>query len=94
MEAGNTLAYNDTAKITDVKKFYSTGPWLCQSGGINKDTTVWLDGARPPPTYIFKNTLSLTNSKIRPFNHIHITQESLQIFVVVNAPEMAEFLLQ
>ncbi len=23
--------------------------------GINKDLTVWLDGARPPPEYAFKN---------------------------------------
>jgi hypothetical protein len=22
---------------------------LCQPGGISKDPTVWLDGARPPP---------------------------------------------
>ncbi len=22
---------------------------LCQPGGLNKDPTVWLDGARPPP---------------------------------------------
>ncbi len=34
---------------------------LCQPGDINKDPTVWLDGARPPPKYI-KN-MSSTNSK-------------------------------
>ncbi len=27
MEVANTLAYYDTAKITAVKKFYSTGHW-------------------------------------------------------------------
>jgi hypothetical protein len=37
---------------------------LCLPGSINKDPTVWLDGARPPSKYIFKNNLSLTNSKI------------------------------
>ncbi len=39
---------------------------LCQPWGINKDATIWLDGARPPPKYVFKNNMSLTNSKIRP----------------------------
>jgi hypothetical protein len=34
-------------------------PW-----GINKDPTVWLDGTEPPPKYVFKNDISLTNSKI------------------------------
>ncbi len=28
---------------------------LCQPGGICKDPTVWLDGARPPPKYFFKD---------------------------------------
>jgi hypothetical protein len=37
--------------------------WLWHLGGINKNT-VWLDGTRPPPKYVFKNNLSLTNSKI------------------------------
>jgi hypothetical protein len=32
---------------------------------VNKDHTVWLGGARPPPKYIFLN-MSLTNSKILP----------------------------
>jgi len=27
LEVANTLAYYDTATITAVKKFYSTGPW-------------------------------------------------------------------
>jgi hypothetical protein len=42
--------------------------WLCWPGGINKDLTVWLDGARrrPAPKYIYKNNMSLTNSKIWP----------------------------
>ncbi len=31
--------------------------WLCWPGGINKDPTVWLDGARPPPEHIFKDQL-------------------------------------
>ncbi len=38
--------------------------WLCQPEDINKDQTVWLDGARPPPKYVFNNNISLTNSKI------------------------------
>ncbi len=38
--------------------------WLCKLRGVNKDPTVWLDGARPPPMYNFKNNMSLTNSKI------------------------------
>ncbi len=28
---------------------------LCQPAGIIKDPSVWLDGAGPPPKYIFKN---------------------------------------
>ncbi len=32
----------------------------------NKNPTVWLDGAGPPPKYIFKSDVSLTNSKIQP----------------------------
>jgi len=27
---------------------------LHQPGGINRDPTVWLDGARPHPKYVFK----------------------------------------
>ncbi len=34
---------------------------LCQPGGICKDPTVWLDVARPPPKYIFKDNMSLMN---------------------------------
>ncbi len=34
-------------------------PW-----GNNKDPTVWLDGARPPPRYVFRNDMILRNSKI------------------------------
>jgi hypothetical protein len=34
------------------------------SRGISKDPNVWLDGARPPPRYVFNNNMSLTNSKI------------------------------
>ncbi len=30
------------------------------------DPTLWLDGARPPPKYIWKNSMSSTNSKIDP----------------------------
>jgi len=37
-----------------------------QARGINKDYTIWLGGVRPPPKYIFKNKLSLTNLKIWP----------------------------
>jgi hypothetical protein len=31
---------------------------------VNKDTTVWVDGARPPSRYVFKNNISLMSSKI------------------------------
>ncbi len=37
---------------------------LSSPGCINKDPTVWLDGARPPPKYIFKIKMSLKNSKV------------------------------
>ncbi len=37
--------------------------FTCQ-GGIIKDSTVWLNGARQSPNYVFKNNISLTNSKI------------------------------
>ncbi len=34
---------------------------------MNKNTaSVWLDGARPTPKYIFKNNMSLADSKIWP----------------------------
>jgi hypothetical protein len=26
--------------------------WLCRPYGINKDLTVWFDGARPAPKYV------------------------------------------
>jgi hypothetical protein len=39
---------------------------LCQPGGFNKDLPVGLDGARPPPMYIKKNNMSLTNLKVMP----------------------------
>jgi hypothetical protein len=38
--------------------------WFHRPGGINKDPTAWLVGARPPDTYIFKNNISWPNSKI------------------------------
>ncbi len=31
---------------------------LCHQGGINKDPTVGLDGARPPPKNVFKNNMT------------------------------------
>ncbi len=37
---------------------------LSSSGCINKDPTVWLDGARPPPKYILKIKMSLKKSKV------------------------------
>jgi hypothetical protein len=37
---------------------------LCEPGGINMDPTLWLNGARPSPKYVFKNNMSLSNSKI------------------------------
>jgi hypothetical protein len=33
--------------------------------GINKGPSVLLDGARPPPKYVFKNNFSLTKLKIQ-----------------------------
>jgi hypothetical protein len=36
------------------------------AGGINKDLTVLIDGARPHPKYIFKNYMGLTNTKMWP----------------------------
>ncbi len=39
---------------------------LRQPAGIIKDPSVWLDGAGPPPKYIFKNNMGLTNSYIQP----------------------------
>ncbi len=30
----------------------------------NKDPTVWLDGAKPHTKYVFKNNITLPNSKI------------------------------
>ncbi len=30
-------------------------------GGINKEPTVWLEGAIPPPMYAFKNNISSMN---------------------------------
>ncbi len=30
-------------------------------GGINKDPTVWLEGAIPPPKYVFTNNISSMN---------------------------------
>ncbi len=34
---------------------------LCWPGGINKDNTIWQDGARRLPKYIFRNKISLSN---------------------------------
>jgi hypothetical protein len=36
-----------------------------QPVGINKDPTVWPDGARPPPKNVFKNNMSLMYSKFQ-----------------------------
>ncbi len=52
--------------------------WLRWPGGINKDPTVWVDGARPPNKYVFKNNISLTNlyytqkfDKIGPYKKLY-----------------------
>jgi hypothetical protein len=48
---------------------------LWQPGDFNMDPTVGIDGARPPPKYIFKDNMSLTNSKILPVQtRLFITQ--------------------
>ncbi len=41
----------------DRNKFYNIGP----SWGINKDPTLWVDGARLSPKYVFKNNKILMN---------------------------------
>jgi hypothetical protein len=43
--------------------------------GINKDPTIWLDRARPPPKYVSRYNINLTNSKIRPT----LTLQSMQV---------------
>ncbi len=46
---------------------------LCQTRGINKGHTVWLDGARPPPKYVFKNDMSsinLNTLQLRPYDNL------------------------
>ncbi len=43
---------------------------LCRPGVINKDPTVWLNGARPHPKYVYKNKMSLTNSKFDQIGHL------------------------
>ncbi len=35
---------------------------LCRQRGTNKDPSVWLDGARPLPKYIYINNIISTNS--------------------------------
>jgi hypothetical protein len=37
--------------------------WLCRPAGINKDSSVWVEGVRPPLKYVFKNNMSSKNSK-------------------------------
>ncbi len=39
--------------------------------GLDKDHTVWLDGARPTSKSVFKNNMSLTNSKIWQAQTLH-----------------------
>jgi hypothetical protein len=36
-----------------------------QAKGTIREPTVWQDGARPPPKYVFKNKVSLMNLKIQ-----------------------------
>ncbi len=50
--------------------------------GVNKDPTVWLVGARPPPMYVFKNYMSLTNSKIWPTKIFKIWQAKCLKFII------------
>jgi hypothetical protein len=59
--------------------------WLHQPEGINKDPTVWLDGARPPPKYVFKNNVILANSK---FWHTQTLHQFIHLcyFVVLIRP--------
>jgi hypothetical protein len=39
---------------------------------FNEPATIVLDGARLPPKYVFKNNMSLTNSKIGPTQTIKL----------------------
>jgi hypothetical protein len=70
--------------------------WLCQPGGINKDLAVWLDRARPHRKYVFKNDMSLTNSKNLstwtlhstsafhkvPLTEICDTQQNIMLYII------------
>ncbi len=61
---------------------------LCRPGGINKDPTIWLDGARPPPRYISKNNISLTNWKIWPIRtwptfYLYLSRPNLNMFIAL-----------
>ncbi len=44
--------------------------------GINEDPTVWLDGARSRPKYVFKNNMNLTTLKIGPIHTLHLSSPS------------------
>ncbi len=47
--------------------------------GYQKDPTIWLYGARPPPKYFFKNNMNLTNSKIQPTHTVLETSKFLSL---------------
>jgi hypothetical protein len=82
MQVKMALAHGDHRIMSYIVKFCSlSNPLeLCPDhffswpGGINKYSTVWLDGARPPPKYIFKNNMSLMNSDPR-CHSIYIERE-------------------
>jgi hypothetical protein len=56
--------------------------WLCQTGGLNKDPTVWLVGARPACTYIPPSFLGYVPVQLRnvPTPKIHLQKQKNQLF--------------
>ncbi len=56
-----TAVSSTTSKVENLTQdFEVCPPRLRWPRGINKDLTVWLNGARPLPKYIFKNNMSST----------------------------------
>jgi hypothetical protein len=47
---------------------------------INNDPTVWLDGARPPSKYVFKNNMSLSYFNIDLFLSLSVRNASRSLF--------------
>ncbi len=43
---------------------------LCHPGGLIKDSSVWLNGARPPPNYQLSNYMTKKFDKLCPMNFL------------------------